>query len=86
MATMRINRMWSRVAGSLAFFAMASSLPVSAAHADEVASLHSAFDSVLGTELRAPRTYGSSFESRIAALANASQGRIGVAAMDLATG
>jgi beta-lactamase class A len=86
MATMRINRICSRIAGSLAFVAMAASVPVSVARADEVSSLHRAFDSVLGTEQRAPRTYGSSFEARIAGLANASQGRIGVAAMDLATG
>jgi beta-lactamase class A len=34
----------------------------------------------------APRIYGSSFEAQIASLANASQGRIGVAALDLASG
>lgn len=33
-----------------------------------------------------PTTYGSSFESQLAAIANASQGRIGVAAVDLGTG
>lgn len=49
-----------------------------------------AFDRTLGTERRAPQTfeavYQSSFERRIAQLANGDRGRIGVAAMDLATG
>lgn len=45
-----------------------------------------AFDKTFGTEQRGPRVYDSAFEARIASLANASQGRIGVAAMDLKTG
>jgi beta-lactamase class A len=58
-----------------------------AAQTDE---LQSSFDRALGTELRAPQSfealYASSFEQRIAELADPSQGRIGVAAIDLATG
>ena len=49
-----------------------------------------AFDRALGTELRAPQTfeavYETSFERRIAQLADGSRGRIGVAAIDLTTG
>ncbi|MFN4020719.1 MAG: serine hydrolase [Erythrobacter sp.] len=52
--------------------------------------LHSSFDSTFGTELRQPRSfeaiYASSFGQRIAELADPAQGRIGVAAVDLATG
>jgi beta-lactamase class A len=68
--------------------ALASALllaPV-AAHADEVASLERAFDSAFADTARGPRPYGSSFEEQIAQLADASQGRIGVAAMDLTSG
>lgn len=58
-----------------------------AAQTDE---LQSSFDRALGTELRTPQSfealYASSFEQRIAELADPSQGRIGVAAIDLATG
>lgn len=52
--------------------------------------LHSTFDDAFGTEMREPSTfeaiYASSFEQRIAELADGGQGRIGVAAWDLATG
>ena len=53
-----------------------------AAQADD---LEASFDSALGTDLRAPRSY-SGLDQRLAALADAQQGRIGVAAIDLATG
>ncbi len=50
----------------------------------------STFDSTLGTQPRAPQSfdavYASSFQQRIADLANPALGRIGVAAVDLATG
>lgn len=53
-------------------------------------NLEAAFDKALGTELRVPQTYDaiydSSFERRIAQLADGDRGRIGVAAIDLATG
>jgi beta-lactamase class A len=52
--------------------------------------LQETFEATFGTEVRQPPTfealYAGSFEQRIAQLADASQGRIGVAAVDLATG
>src|SRR5690606_8895731 len=49
-----------------------------------------AFDSAFGTEIRAPRDYSASYENpfalQIARIADGAQGRIGVAAVDLATG
>jgi len=60
--------------------------PLTAAQADETSDFEAAFDRSLGIEKRAPRTYNSPLEARIAALANASKGRIGVAALDLSTG
>lgn len=56
------------------------------AHADELADFQSAFDQTLGSQPRAPRTFSSPLEMQLAAAANAGQGRIGVAAMDLTTG
>ena len=61
-----------------------------AAVSAQTADLEAAFDRALGTEVRAPQSYDaiydSSFERRIAQLAAGDQGRIGVAAIDLATG
>ncbi len=77
------------------FLALAASLTASfavaampsAAGANE---LQASFDTAFGTEMRQPQTfeaiYASSFEQRIAELADPAQGRIGVAAIDLATG
>lgn len=52
--------------------------------------LQATFDSTFGTQARAPQSfdavYASSFQQRIAELANPALGRIGVAAVDLATG
>lgn len=52
--------------------------------------VQSSFDSTFGTQMRSPQSYeaiySSSFEQRIAELANPSRGRIGVAALDLTTG
>jgi beta-lactamase class A len=52
--------------------------------------LQATFDSTFGTQARAPQSfdavYASSFEQRIEQLANPALGRIGVAAIDLATG
>jgi len=52
--------------------------------------LEAAFDSTFGTEVRAPESfeavYETSFERRIAQLADGSRGRIGVAAINLNTG
>ncbi len=53
-------------------------------------TFEAAFDSALGTELRAPRDftpdYGNPLVAQIAQLADGSNGRIGVAAIDLSTG
>jgi len=63
--------------------------PLAPAHAQSD-GLESAFDSAFGTEVRAPRDYSpdldNPLERRIAQLAEGSQGRIGVAALDLSTG
>ena len=56
----------------------------------QVTPLEASFDSLLGTDVRSPQTfeavYETSFERRIAQLADGSKGRIGVAAIDLTTG
>jgi beta-lactamase class A len=60
------------------------------AAAGHTVSYEALFDRHLGTQVRAPRdynaTYGSPLEQQIAMLAEGSQGRIGVAAIDLSTG
>ncbi|WP_340588635.1 serine hydrolase [Erythrobacter alti] len=75
---------------SLLALAIAPLTPVYAQAQTQSASLESAFDSAFGTEVRAPRDYAppldTAFERRIAQLAEGSQGRIGVAAIDLSTG
>ena len=92
------KRIFPRLTGLLAL-AGALLAPISAARAD---SLELAFDRTFGTELRAPRDLPagprqfvasgvqsqnvSGFEARLFQLADAGQGRIGVAALDLTTG
>lgn len=53
-------------------------------------TVEAAFDTILGTESRTPPAFAPAFENaverRIAALADGSRGRIGVAAIDLSTG
>ncbi|MCJ2181536.1 class A beta-lactamase-related serine hydrolase [Novosphingobium sp. 1949] len=74
---------------SIAVFAAALLLPLGAANAGEtadVAKVQSSFDSLFGTELRGPPVYSTLFEHQLAAAAEASEGRIGVAAVDLKTG
>jgi len=76
-----------RIAGALAL----TFAGIAPAHAsDGAVPLEAAFDTAFGTELRQPRdynpTYENAFEQKIALLANGSSGRIGVAALDLATG
>jgi beta-lactamase class A len=79
----------SRFLGSLTVFAAAFAVLASPASArsDE---LQASFDSAFGTKARQPQSfdaiYASSLEARIAELANPALGRIGVAAVDLATG
>ena len=91
-------RILPRLTGLLAL-AGALLAPISAARAD---SLELAFDRTFGTELRAPRELpagprqfvpssvqsqnAGGFEARLFQLADAGQGRIGVAALDLTTG
>jgi beta-lactamase class A len=62
---------------------------VAPAHAAD-AAFESAFDSVLGTQVRAPQSFQaitrSPMESIVARIADGSGGRIGVYALDLATG
>ena len=59
------------------------------AHADPV-DLNASFDDAFGTDTRAPTTfeaiYEKTFEQQINELADASNGRIGVYAVDLSTG
>lgn len=82
--TARVQRLFTRVAAALVF-ACSAVLPLAPAHADDIV-FQNAFDQMLGTEVRTPRTYDNPFESQILALAEASRGRVGVAAMDLSTG
>ena len=76
---------WSALLAALSGLALVAS-PASAQSND----LESSFDSALGTELRNPQTYeavyANGFEQRIAELADGSNGRIGIAAMDLSSG
>lgn len=82
---MMFKRLIRLTAASLAVFATVQA-PAQAQSND----LQAAFDKTLGTQVRAPRsfqaTYDTSFERRIAQLADGSKGRIGVAAVDLSTG
>ena len=75
-----------RLLFAFAIICSAFTVPVAAQSND----LQSSFDDAFGTDQRSPQTYeaiyASSFEQRIAELADGSQGRIGVAAIDLATG
>ncbi len=82
--TTRIKRLFTRAAAAIAL-ACTAALPLGHAHADDTV-FQNAFDQMLGTEARSPRSYDNPFELQIASLAEASRGRIGVAAMDLATG
>src|SRR5690348_9006443 len=78
-------RLFSRVMRSVAVAAALYGTLVSAT-AGEAQNFEAAFDNALGTAPRAPRIYSSALEAQIAALASPEQGRIGVAAVDLASG
>ncbi len=69
--------------------AVASALSATPALADGT-DLNAAFDSTFGTEVRKPQTFNATYATplaqRVAMLADGSNGRIGVAAIDLATG
>jgi len=86
MTGLSIRGILARCGQALALASALLLIAPAAARADETASLERAFDDAFGGTERGPRTYGSSFEEQIAQLADASQGRIGVAAMDLASG
>ena len=73
-----------------ASFALAVPAPLLAQEHAHDRALEAQFDSALGTDRRAPQAFqavqSSSLARRVAELANASSGRIGVAALDLTTG
>ncbi len=77
---------FARFLAPIATFAAVVAAPAAAQTND----LEASFDNAFGTEMRSPETfeaiYANGFEQRIAELANGDQGRIGVAAVDLATG
>ena len=70
--------------------AFALALPAQVSAQDHTHTFEAQFDRELGTEARAPQPYQAVYRSalgqRIAEIAEASKGRIGVAAVDLATG
>ena len=78
-------RFFAALTGLAASFAALAS--PAAANADD---LQATFDSTFGTEARQPPSfdalYAGNWQQRIAELADPAQGRIGVAAIDLATG
>ncbi len=78
--------LFARFFAPLAVFSVLLAAPAAA----QTNELQASFDSAFGTESRTPETfeaiYANSFEQRIAELADGDQGRIGVAAVDLATG
>ncbi|MEO0462260.1 MAG: serine hydrolase [Pseudomonadota bacterium] len=79
---------WSLALVALAAGAASLALPSTASA--QSTDFASTFDDALGTEMRSPASfeavYATGFEQRIAQLADGSRGRIGVYAVDLATG
>ena len=79
-------RFFAVFTGLLASFAVMASSPA-AANADDI---QDSFEATFGTEVRQPPSfealYAGHFEQRIRELADPAEGRIGVAAIDLATG
>ena len=86
MAVRHHSALFARLAAPLAILAALISVPAQAQPDELLAN----FDDAFGTDLRAPDSfeaiYANTFEQRIAELADGSRGRIGVAALDLATG
>ncbi len=72
------------------FAGLAATLLISSPASAQGNELLASFDNALGTNVRDPQSfeavYASGFEQRIAELADGDKGRIGVAAVDLATG
>lgn len=79
------TRLIHRIAAGLA---LATAIIAPAQASDQ--TLEAAFDTALGTDIRAPRDYSPNYknplERQIAQIASGDQGRIGVAAIDLSTG
>lgn len=90
MATKNLFSFIARAGLFVSAFLAATLAPAFAPVSAQGDELQSSFDSAFGTQAREPSTfeaiYASSFEQRIAELADGSDGRIGVAAWDLATG
>lgn len=82
----RLNSLKTRSISCVLAAVAALAVPLSVARADDAGSFEAAFDRTFGTEPRAPRTYDSPFAAKIATIANAERGRIGVAAVDLTSG
>lgn len=82
-----MNFRFSKLAAPVAAL---SALLLGPAAQAQSSSLEAAFDRTFGTEVRAPQSfearYDTPLEQRIAMLADGSNGRIGVAAIDLVTG
>lgn len=78
--------MFTRRALNVLALLLACGGSLSPASAGDLDDIQSAFDSTFGAVQRAPRSFSSPLEAQVAALANAEGGRIGVAAVDLATG
>lgn len=78
------------IAGVAALLALAPMAPALAQDHRHAAALEAQFDNLLGTERRRPQVleavYASPLAQRMAQLAEGSNGRIGVAAINLATG
>ncbi len=74
------------LARTLGLVAIAGAAFAPVAHAQSLANVESAFDQTFGPASRAPQSSGSWFDQRLAQMASAEQGRIGVAAIDLRTG
>lgn len=85
---MRIGKLGSVLAAGV----LALAMPAMAKADDQtrIVEFNSQFDNALGSEMRKPQSYEavyqSAFEQRIAQLANGSNGRIGVSAVDLSSG
>ena len=76
-----MGRAWTALALAASLLA-----PVTAARAADVIDIEAAFDRTFAAEPRREPVYRDPFEAQLARLADASQGRIGVAALELGTG
>lgn len=81
------TRIITKLVAAVAALALAPAAP---ALASDEQGLESAFDTYFGTEVRTPTSYAPTYtnplEQLVAQIADGSQGRIGVAAVDLSTG